>query len=680
MPRPDSWAETESDRAETKRKWLANCSTIEPFDFDEGILLETLRFREPVLSFPNETACDTACSATSVLDEAIASLRDERTLLADVLSRWQHDFFHQLDAHTRTFRDSAHQWRTEIDQLNTSQQHMCGEKDPASDEDKHATHDLLLPRYQVRAFSSDEGDFSGMFFDLATSSEFQEASTDRRDKPMVSPSSSSSDVSGDSFSHWHMLDKEHVLGTISCFLILLNTVFVGLKTHINLERAKDQHSNAISLTVIDGIFTIAFFVEVGVRIFFLRTAFWKGRDRVWNLFDVILTLTSVLEWVVSIWDLVFFRAFRIFRVVKVLRLARNFGSVRELRLMVDSIIVSLPSLLWACVFLMFILYLFSVFIALDVTDHIQSNSSVEGRLLDYYGSIGHSMLSLFMAISGGTDWETLLAPLQHMNYFYTYFFVFYIFFTVFGIMNVLTAVFVEAASRICDIDRDYVIQDQLEQKHGIAKALTTMFNEATQGTMMDRTALEAHLRDSSVIGYLRFLDLDVGEALNLFDLLDWEEKGVVSTDDFVQGMMRLKGSAKGVDVATLLYENNKVHVQLTALAKFVEDNFAMLSDATKGDDGSSEWMGLNMYVANEMRETKKMKRFQHMVARNRAQKSTPHVGDAVLEQVLKGPSAVLNEVSAVVANSKSYSDIFGKRERSVRGDVSCTESQRSSSS
>ena len=91
-------------------------------------------------------------------------------------------------------------------------------------------------------------------------------------------------------------------------------------------------------------------------------------------------------------------------------------------------------------------------------------------------------------------------------------------------------------------------------------------------------------------------------------------------------------------------------------------------------------MGLNMYVANEMRETKKMKRFQHMVARNRAQKSTPHVGDAVLEQVLKGPSAVLNELSAVVANSKSYSDIFGKRERSVRGDVSCTESQRSSSS
>ena len=263
MPRPDSWAETESDRAETKRKWLANCSTIEPFDFDEGILLETLRFREPVLSFPNETACDTACSATSVLDEAIASLRDERTLLADVLSRWQHDFFHQLDAHTRTFRDSAHQWRTEIDQLNTSQQHMYGEKDLASDEVKHATHDLLLPRYQVRAFSSDEGDFSGMFFDLATSSEFQEASTDRRDKPMVSPSSSSSDVSGDSFSHWHMLDKEHVLGTISCFLILLNTVFVGLKTHINLERAKDQHSNAISLTVIDGIFSVAFVVEVG---------------------------------------------------------------------------------------------------------------------------------------------------------------------------------------------------------------------------------------------------------------------------------------------------------------------------------------------------------------------------------------------------------------------------------
>jgi len=294
-------------------------------------------------------------------------------------------------------------------------------------------------------------------------------------------------------------------------------------------------------------------------------------------------------------------------------------------LMLASVIVSLPSLLWACCFLMFILYLFSVFITLDVTEYLHANSVVEPGLLDYYGSLVNSMLSLFMAISGGTDWELLLKPLQGMSELYTYFYVFYVFFTVFGIMNVLTAVFVEAAARISDIDRDYVIQDQLAQTYACAKALTKMFNEATNGTgvkKMDRSALEAHLQNESVVGYLRFLNLDISEALNLFDLLDWEEKGVVSIEDFVQGMMRLMGPAKGVDLATVMYESKKIYVQLVALAKFVEDNLAILSDAAKGPEGSAEWMGLKTYVAKESRQSKREKRCQRMLAQNRARRRT----------------------------------------------------------
>jgi len=52
------------------------------------------------------------------------------------------------------------------------------------------------------------------------------------------------------------------------------------------------------------------------------------------------------------------------------------------------------------------------------------------------------------------------------------------------------------------------------------------------------------LQKENVVGYLRFLDLDVAEALNVLDLLDWEEKSAVSVDEFVQGMMLLKGSAR----------------------------------------------------------------------------------------------------------------------------------------
>jgi len=261
-----------------------------------------------------------------------------------------------------------------------------------------------------------------------------------------------------------------------------------------------------------------------------------------------------------------------------------------------------------------------------------------------------------MAISGGTDWELLLKPLQSMSHFYTYFYVFYVFFTVFGIMNVLTAVFCEAAARISDIDRDYVIQDQLSQWNSCAMALTQMFKDATDDQMMDRRALEAHLQKENVVGYLRFLDLDVAEALNLFDLLDWEEKGAVSVDEFVQGMMRLKGSAKGVDVATLLYENKKLYVQIAALSKFVEDNLALLSDATWGDEGSAEWIGLGPYVANEIRRNKKEKRCQRVLAKNRAQKrSRTPTSESMRVHAMNARSNILNHVSGVSLGSRSKS-------------------------
>merc|ERR1712023_172002 len=53
--------------------------------------------------------------------------------------------------------------------------------------------------------------------------------------------------------------------------------------------------------------------------------------------------------------------------------------------------------------------------------------------------------------------------------------------------------------------------------------------------------------------------IDVAEAKGIFNLLDLDKSGSVTIEEFVFGLMRIKGAAKAVDTATLIYENKRFY-------------------------------------------------------------------------------------------------------------------------
>jgi len=380
--------------------------------------------------------------------------------------------------------------------------------------------------------------------------------------------------------------KETAMVRVSMCLVILNTIFIGYQVRADLEAAKVDETLGLWVDYVDISFTVAFCIELCVLLRLKGSLFFMGDDRYWNFFEVALITSSVLEWVLHTMDFSFVRSLRIFKAIRVVRVLRVVRFVRELRVMVASVLCSLASLSWAVVFLAFLLYLFSLVILQDVITHFRASANVDPQLVEFYGSLLDSMITLFMAITGGDDWRQLLEPLQKVSwYFYTPFFIFYVAFTVFGVMNILTAIFVEAAGRISNIDRDLVIQEQMAQTDEHANALRKVFHDAdVDGTLqLELHTFESHLRDRDVLAYLKFLEIDVYEARELFQLLDVDETGAVDIDEFVIGMMRLKGAAKGVDVANLMYENKKISVRLVAFMKFVEDNFTALGESLDVD-------------------------------------------------------------------------------------------------
>jgi hypothetical protein len=152
----------------------------------------------------------------------------------------------------------------------------------------------------------------------------------------------------------------------------------------------------------------------------------------------------------------------------------------------------------------------------------------------------------------------------------------YVAFCTLAILNIVTGIFVTTAIKCAEEDQDVAISDAMESENSYANKLLGIFAEADvdKNGMVDTEEFEMHLEDRRVRAYLHHLGLQVDEARGLFRLLDIGNTGKVDRKEFVFGCMRLKGPAKNVDMATLLYENKRMMELWTHFMVYVEDQFS----------------------------------------------------------------------------------------------------------
>merc|ERR1712137_1208452 len=79
-------------------------------------------------------------------------------------------------------------------------------------------------------------------------------------------------------------------------------------------------------------------------------------------------------------------------------------------------------------------------------DQVASGRSA--LILELFGSIGRSSLSLYSSISGGRHWSEVCDVIQHVGPSYAFLFLSFICFCQLSLLNILTALFIENALRI----------------------------------------------------------------------------------------------------------------------------------------------------------------------------------------------------------------------------------------
>jgi len=142
-------------------------------------------------------------------------------------------------------------------------------------------------------------------------------------------------------------------------------------------------------------------------------------------------------------------------------------------------------------------------------------------------------------------------------------------------LNIITGIFVETAIHSAQNDREEVIQEQIHYEESTLQKLKRFFEDADKDKSGTLTAaeFEALLKDRFVRAHLAALGVEVSEAEGIFKLLDIDASGSVSIEEFVFGCMRMKGGAKAIDLAALMYENKRIITKLMSFFTFVEFQF-----------------------------------------------------------------------------------------------------------
>eukprot|EP00929_Paragymnodinium_shiwhaense_P111918 TRINITY_DN80191_c0_g1_i1.p1 TRINITY_DN80191_c0_g1~~TRINITY_DN80191_c0_g1_i1.p1 ORF type:complete len:604 (+),score=116.78 TRINITY_DN80191_c0_g1_i1:115-1926(+) len=373
-------------------------------------------------------------------------------------------------------------------------------------------------------------------------------------------------------------------------VIFSNVLFVGAGIDYEARHWKGDERVTDPMKYVDTGFFIFFLVELILRIAGDKLAFFVGCA---NLFDMFLVLCQAFD-VLSEWHVMdavagtqglnVLRVLRVLRMGRVLRLLKVFHLFDELSNLIESISKSLRSLFWVLIIVTFMTYAFGVvlthlvaeFRAAAGVDALDDETNFKLDL--YYGTVTRSMLVLYEVMSQGVAWANIMKPLTtHISPYIAFLFIAYTAFVTFAMMNVVTSFFVDNTIRSVEESRNMKM----------AMALWGIFQgeDGTPLTGITPEQFYSYTEKPEMITFLNSLDLNPEECkdFGFFELLDSDGSGEVDAEELVRGCLKLRGSAKAVDLASMARIVRETMPEIKTQLSNLEEAFWRL-EAARGVD------------------------------------------------------------------------------------------------
>lgn len=185
---------------------------------------------------------------------------------------------------------------------------------------------------------------------------------------------------------------------------------------------------------------------------------------------------------------------------------------------------------------------------------------LEAELQLWFGTVSKTMLSLYMAVSGGDDWHNFYDILQQVGTRAALVFLIFILFFQIALVNILTGVFVENAMELAEPDRAETAlrnrKKHIAEENSLGEICREEIDKDCSGGISKSKFYEAYdKRDSKLKDHLNVLGLNIHDVEMFFKLLSLgDQEQEVDIDSFVACCLRLKGAASSLELQQVEFQ------------------------------------------------------------------------------------------------------------------------------
>lgn len=335
--------------------------------------------------------------------------------------------------------------------------------------------------------------------------------------------------------------------------IVASSVLLGCEMDQNTGSMVQER---LGFFLADFYFVAFFLTELGLRF----TQFgWDYFLDTWNILDFLLVVVNLTDFSAAL-DPASDGGYRLastFRMCRLLRIARHIEGVRLFQgawLLVQGLVESMRSIFWTGIFICVVLYGFGVV----TSTVVGQEAAIFERWPDadiYIGSVLRCILTIFQIMTFDSWASVVCRPLFDAGFLFAVLvFVLTIVICSFGILNMVIALMVERLSAMKEAASiktgKYLNRIDTE----LMAALAEDFEKSDEDTSgeLDNDEFLRLVAMPEVAFKLKLLGLKAEETAGLFKLLDADDSGSICFKEFFDGLMKLKGEAKAIDLMHLV--------------------------------------------------------------------------------------------------------------------------------
>jgi len=335
---------------------------------------------------------------------------------------------------------------------------------------------------------------------------------------------------------------------VAASMVTLNALYMGVEATLRHCQDSEELDGWYAAQV---LFMAFFAVELVLRLLAERLDFFQDR---WNGFDAFLVATSMADTLVfkmivggagRVDLLMVLRCLRLARLGRILRLLRFF---KELWFLVEGIVSAARTLVWAWLLCFMMLYIAAVF----STSWIGKANQAGSELHQYFSDVPTSMYSLFQVMSV-EGWITIARPAFNVMPWTALFFIVFLSATSFSILHVVVAIIVQnTLTHASNRTEEEASARRAKEQDALVK-IVQIFELADEdgNGEVSREEFQKALENPEVVENLHKVNVDVRQAENLFDILDYDESGSLDSAEFVEGVMTARGEAESKDLLAM---------------------------------------------------------------------------------------------------------------------------------